>query len=163
MSEARSSRVKPIAAAAAAALGVALLGGLMTDLSPWYDALLKPAWQPPAWLFGPAWTTIYAFTAVAAVFAWWASDTRVSRQNLLIVFLGNGILNVVWSLFFFRLQRPDWALAEVVLLWLSIVVLIVMCGRRRAVAAWLLLPYLGWVTFAAVLNYEIVRLNAPFG
>lgn len=163
MSEATSSRVKPIVAAAAAALGVAMLGGLMTDLSPWYEALLKPAWQPPAWLFGPAWTTIYAFTAVAAVLAWWASDTRVSRQNLLIVFLANGILNVVWSLFFFRLQRPDWALAEVVLLWLSIVVLIVICGRRRTAAALLLLPYLGWVTFAAVLNYEIVRLNAPFG
>jgi len=152
----------PVVIAALAALGVSVLGALATDLSGWYYALEKPAWQPPEWLFGPAWTTIFALTAIAGVLAWNAAGSTETRQNLLIFFLANATLNVVWSLFFFRLKRPDWALAEVVLLWLSIVVLIVACGRLRTLAGWLLTPYLAWVTFAAALNFEIVRLNGPF-
>ncbi len=158
----RPGRLKPIALAALAALAVGILGGLMTDIGPWYQSLVKPSWQPPDWLFGPVWTTIFALTAAAAVLAWWASDTKIARQNLLIVFLFNAVLNVTWSLAFFRLRRPDWALFEVFFLWASIVVLIVTCARRRKLAAWLLAPYLAWVTFAAVLNYEILRLNGPF-
>jgi len=141
---------------------MAVLGGLMTDIGPWYYGLNKPAWQPPEWLFGPAWTTIFALTAMAAALSWWGSATRVSRQNLLLWFLINAVLNLVWSLLFFGLKRPDWALVEVTLLWASIVVLIVLCWRRSHVAGLLLLPYLVWVTFAAFLNLEIVRLNGPF-
>jgi tryptophan-rich sensory protein len=151
-----------IATAAGAALAVGALGALTTDLSEWYFALQKPAWQPPDWLFGPAWTTIFALAATAAVLCWNATTTLAERQNLLIFFLLNATLNVTWSLLFFRLRRPDWALAEVVLLWLSIVVLIVVCVRYRTLAGWLLAPYLAWVSFAAILNYEIVRLNSPF-
>lgn len=154
---------KPIVAAASAALTVALIGGLMTDLGPWYKQLEQPPWQPPDWLFGPAWTTVFALTALAGVIAWRQSETQVARQNLLIFFSLNATLNVTWSLLFFRLQRPDWALAEVALLWLSIVALIVVCGRRRSAAGWLLVPYLAWVTFASYLNYAIVQLNASFG
>lgn len=152
----------PIVVAALAALGVAVLGALSTDLSNWYFALQKPAWQPPDWLFGPAWTTIFALTAAAGVLAWQAADDTVTRQNLLIFFLLNATLNVTWSLLFFRLRRPDWALAEVVLLWLSIVALIVICGKLRPLAGWLLTPYLAWVTFASALNFQIVKLNGPF-
>ena len=159
----QQTNFRPIALAALAATGVALLGGLMTDLSDWYFALQKPSWQPPDWAFGPAWTLIYATTAAAGVIAWRYSESITSRQNLLIVFLLNATLNVVWSLLFFRLQRPDWALMEVALFWLSIVFLIVACARRNTLAAWLLVPYLAWVSFAAFLNYSVVQLNAPFG
>jgi tryptophan-rich sensory protein len=152
-------RFRPIVLAALAAVAVGMLGGLMTDIGPWYESLAKPPWQPPDWLFGPAWTAIFGLTAAAGVLSWWASDTQVSRQNLLIAFLFNAVLNVTWSLFFFRLRRPDWALFEVFFLWASIVVLIVVCARRRPLAAWLLVPYLLWVSFAALLNYEILRLN----
>ncbi len=152
----------PIALAAAAAVLVGALGGLMTDIGPWYQALDKPDWQPPDWLFGPVWTAIYALTAAAAVLSWRASSTVISRQNLLILFLMNATLNVVWSLLFFRLRRPDWALFEVVFLWVSIIALILACRRRNVRAAWLLAPYLAWVTFAAFLNYTIVSLNRPF-
>lgn len=162
MSPAAPGKTRTIVIAAAAAFAVALLGGLMTDIGPWYYALEKPPWQPPEWLFGPAWTLIFALAALAGALSWWGSDTRISRQNLLLWFLLNGILNVLWSLLFFGLKRPDWALSEVALLWLSIVVLIVVCARRNRTAAWLLAPYLGWVTFAAFLNLEIVRLNGPF-
>ena len=80
----------------------------------------------------------------------------------MLVFVANGFLNVAWSLLFFRLQRPDWALAEVGLLWLSIVVMVALTRRNAPRAALMLLPYLAWVTLAAALNYEVVRLNAPF-
>ncbi|HEX7720267.1 MAG TPA: TspO/MBR family protein [Woeseiaceae bacterium] len=163
MAERRQALWKPIAAAAGAALTVAFIGGLMTDLGPWYEQLEQPTWQPPDWLFGPAWTTVFALTALAGVLAWRKSETREARQNLLVFFSLNATLNVTWSLLFFRLQRPDWALVEVVLLWLSIVALIVVCSRRSTAAGWLLVPYLAWVSFASFLNYTIVQLNAPFG
>lgn len=82
---------------------------------------------------------------------------------MLAAFALNATLNLVWSLLFFRLHRPDWAFVEVMALWLSIVLLMVLAGRRSATAAWLLLPYLAWVSFAALLNQAVVRLNSPFG
>lgn len=154
---------RPIVLAAVWALGVALLGGLMTDIGPWYEGLRKPDWQPPGWLFGPAWTAIFALTALAGAAAWRRTRTARDRQSILILFLVNGILNVLWSLLFFRLHRPDWALGEVLLLWLSVLVLVIVLGRLSRAAGWLLAPYLLWVAFAGFLNYTVVKLNAPFG
>lgn len=156
------NRATPIVIAAIVAVCVGVVGGLMTDIGPWYQSLDKPDWQPPDWLFGPVWTTIYALTAVAAVLAWRGSNDRAARQNLLILLLLNATLNITWSLLFFRLQRPDWALYEVSFLWASIILLMYACYRRKRIAALLLVPYLIWVAFAAVLNAEVVRLNAPF-
>lgn len=157
-----SSR-KPVAVAAAAALGVALLGGLMTDIGPWYFALRQPAWKPPDWLFGPVWTLIFALAAAAGVSAWRRAPSRADREWLLALFALNGFLNVLWSLLYFRLRRPDWALWEVGLLWLSILLLMVVLSRYARRATWLLLPYLLWVSLAAVLNAATVQLNGPFG
>lgn len=162
MSSTVPGRGKTILVAAAAAFGVALLGGLMTDIGPWYQALQKPAWQPPDWLFGPAWTLIFSLAALAGALAWWGSNSRVSRQNLLLWFVVNAFFNVLWSLLFFGLKRPDWALTEVFLLWASVAVLIYVCASRSKAAALALVPYLAWVTFAAFLNAAIVRLNGPF-
>lgn len=145
--------------AAAAAVLVAVLGFLATDLEGWYEQLVKPAWQPPDWLFGPVWTLIYALAAMAGVLAWRAASDDAARTRILTLFAVNGFLNVLWSLLFFRLQRPDWALAEVALLWLSIVVLIVVLRSYSRTTTWLLLPYLAWVSFAAVLNAAVLRLN----
>jgi len=157
------SRGRVVLVAFAAAVSVAVLGGLATDIGPWYAALEKPPWKPSDAWFGPVWTLIFALTAMAAALSWWNSPDRVSRQNLLIWLSFNAMLNVGWSLLFFRLRRPDWALSEVALLWLSIVILIWVCGKRSRLAGLLLLPYVAWVSFAAVLNLEIVRLNSPFG
>ena len=153
----------PVVVAAISALAVAMLGALMTDLGDWYYGLRQPPWKPPDWLFGPAWTLIFALTAAAGVTAWREMQGKAPREWLLVLFALNGFLNVLWSLLFFRLQRPDWAQFEVAFLWLSIVVLIVFVGRHSRLAAALLLPYLAWVSFAAVLNGAVVRLNAPFG
>ena len=176
-----SARRRAIATAAAAATGVAVIGAITTDLGPWYANLKEPAWKPPDMLFGPAWTLIFACTATAGVIAWMrskASDERPraigppgdrrpserrQRERMFVAFALNATLNVLRSLLFFRLHRPDWALGEVAALWLSIVLLIALVARRAPGAAWLLAPYLAWVSFAAVLNDAVVHLNAPFG
>jgi benzodiazapine receptor len=159
----RSSLWLPVLGAAAAAILIASLGATMTDLGPWYQALKKPSWQPPGWLFGPAWTLIFALAAASGVIAWRNATTDKQREWVIGLFAINGTLNVLWSMLFFRLQRPDWALIEVALLWLSVLVPIIVFARYAKTASALLLPYLAWVTFAAFLNWEIVRLNAPFG
>ena len=153
----------PIAVAALAALLVASLGATITDLGPWYRDLAKPSWQPPDWLFGPVWTLIFALAALAAATAWRDAPNRSTRDGIITLFALNGFLNLAWSLLFFRVKRPDWALAEVAPLWLSILVLIVFLGRFSRTGSRLLWPYLAWVTFAAVLNWRVVALNAPFG
>jgi tryptophan-rich sensory protein len=160
MSE-RGRLARPILAAAVAATLVAALGSTMTELGPWYRSLAKPHWQPPDWLFGPAWTLIFALAALSAAFAW--RDAPRDRHWTVALFAVNAALNVAWSALFFRFHRPDLALAEVALLWLSILVLVVYLWRRSRPAGVLLLPYLAWVSFASLLNYEIVRLNGPFG
>jgi translocator protein len=159
MSSWRSSRIKTIAAAALSATVVAAAGAAMTDLGPWYQSLRQPWWKPPDALFGPAWTLIFGLTAVAGIKAWEQAPNRAVRDWSMVLFALNVLLNVLWSTLFFRLQRPDWALVEVVLLWLSIVALIVYVGRFAPSARWLLLPYLLWVTFAGALNWAVVVLN----
>lgn len=153
---------KPVLAAAGAALLVAALGGAATDIGPWYQALRKPSWQPPDWLFGPVWTAIFALTALAGLRAWIRTPDVAGRDRLLTAYALNALLNIGWSVLFFLLQRPDWALVEVVPLWLSVLLIAVLSGRRDRVAGWLLAPYLVWVAFAGVLNWSVVELNAPF-
>jgi translocator protein len=154
---------RPVLAAAGVAAGVAVLGMITTDLGPWYVGLRKPAWQPPDALFGPVWTLIFALAALSFIVYWRRYPQRNARLEVIAAFLLNGFLNILWSLLFFALERPDWALYEVGFLLFSIVAMIVLVKRSSASAALLLLPYLIWVSFAAVLNLEIVRLNAPFG
>ncbi len=152
---------KPVLIATLLALFVGGLGGAATTIGPWYYALAKPSWQPPDWLFGPVWTTIYVLTAIAGVKAWRRADA-VQRRHYLGALLLNCVLNLLWSLIFFTSRRPDLALIEVVPLWLSILLLAVLPWRYSRASSWLLLPYLLWVAFAAYLNWTIVRLNAAF-
>ena len=159
----RGSRWRPIAAAFGAAVVVGFLGGLSTDIGPWYLALKEPPWKPPDFLFGPAWTLIYACAAIAGVIGWRRADSKARRAGMLWLFALNAFANVLWSLLFFRLRRPDWALIEVGFLWLTILFLIVYLARFSRPSAWLLAPYLAWVSFAAALNLAVVRLNSPFG
>jgi translocator protein len=108
--------VVPVVVAALSAFAVAVLGALMTELGDWYYGLRQPPWKPPDWLFGPAWTLIFALAAAAGVTAWRAIQPKPLREWLLVLFALNGFLNVLWSLLFFRLQRPDWAQYEVAFL-----------------------------------------------
>jgi tryptophan-rich sensory protein len=150
---------RPILAAAGAAIVVAMIGLLMTDLGPWYLNLRMPPWKPPDALFGPAWTLIFATAALAGAYGWRALPQRGARFALCGYFAINALLNVLWSALFFRLHRPDWALLEVGLLWLSIVLLMTTLWRGTRLGTWLLSPYLVWVSYAAALNLAVVRLN----
>lgn len=155
--------ILPVTVATAAAICVAALGATVTDLGPWYQALEKPGWNPPDVVFPMGWTLIYALITIAGITAWRAAPTSAAAEWVLGLFALNGFLNISWSLIFFRLQRPDWALFELGLLWLSILAMIIVCGRFSKSAAALLLPYLAWVSFAGALNWAVVQLNAPFG
>jgi translocator protein len=141
---------------------VAGVGAFLTELSPWYYALRRPSWQPPDWLFGPAWTVILGLASLSLFLDLQYSQHHDARMLIGGLFLLNGVLNVIWSPLFFKLRRPDWALAEVPLLWLSILLPMVLLWPVSWIGSLLLLPYLAWVSFAAVLNLTIVRLNRPF-
>ena len=158
-----AQRARPVLVAAACALGVAVLGGLMTDLGPWYQQLRQPPWKPPDWAFGPIWTLIFALAAASGVTGWRTIGEPARREQLLLQFALNGFLNVLWSLLYFRLHRPDWALWEVPALWASVLWLILSLARSSTLAASLLVPYLVWVGTAAVLNWQTVQLNGSFG
>lgn len=152
-------RPLPIVFAAVAVLAMGAGGGLLTDLGPWYQQLEQPDWKPPDVAFGPVWTSIFVLAAIGGVLAWSRAADAADRRRILVLFGINAALNLGWSVVFFRLQRPDWALAELALLWLSIVALIAGLRRMSPVASLLLVPYLAWVSFAGALNLAIVRLN----
>ena len=137
---------------------LAIAGGVLTKLSPWYYALKQPSWKPPDWAFGPVWTSIFICFSIAIAYAWDAGNPS-QRTYILWAVLANGVLNIAWSALFFNLQKPTWALVELVLFWFSIFVLIYVLGSVSRTSLFLLLPYIIWVTTAGVLNYQIVRLN----
>jgi translocator protein len=137
-------------------LGVA--GGLLTKLTPWYDALKKPGWKPPDWSFGPIWTLIFGFITFAIAYAWSLADAT-QRPLLLAVLAVNGILNIAWSGIFFMMRNLQLAFIELLVFWLSIVALIYVFASISSFAALLLVPYLLWVTAAGLLNYQVMRLN----
>lgn len=153
----------PLLVAFAAAFATATVGTLATDLSPWYYNLRKPSWQPPDWLFGPAWTTIFILTAIAGYLAWYHAPGFAAKAWVIAAYVLNAVLNMAWSWLFFTKKRPDWAFIEVIPFWLSIALLILVSGAHSPLASFLLLPYLLWVGFASWLNLAIIRLNGPFG
>ena len=149
--------------AAAVAVVVAIAGAVLTDTGPWYDRLKKPSWKPPDWAFGPVWTTIFVLAVIATALAWSAAEAAAERFLIFGALAINVVLNIAWSAIFFKLRRPDWALREVALFWLSILGLIVVLGSVSTLAGILLVPYLAWVSIASFLNLRIVQLNGSFG
>ena len=124
----------------------------------WYRRLAKPKWNPPDWAFGAGWAIFYTLIAVAG----WRVWERAEGEALLVPMAIYGlqlVLNALWSAVFFGLKRPDLAFAELVCLWLAIAANIAVFQPIDAVAAWLLVPYLAWVTFAGALNFAVWRLN----
>jgi len=158
----RAPRIRAVVVAAISATAVAAIGGTMTDLGPWYRSLNKPSWQPPDAAFGPVWTAIFACATASSVIAWRRARSAATREWIIGLFALNGFLNVLWSLLFFRLRRPDWALIEVAGLWVSILLLILFLLRLSRTASVLLAPYIVWVSIAAALNFAVVRLNPAF-
>lgn len=144
------------------ALILGLGGGLLTTIGPWYRNLKKPSWQPPDWLFGPAWTIILGLAAWAGHIVWNITGSYDTRTDIIIVYGVNMVAHFLWSPIFFTLRRPDWALVEVVFLWLSVAAMLYVTASISQTAGLMILPYLLWVSFAAALNAKIVSLNRPF-
>jgi translocator protein len=130
-----------------------------TGLGTWYADLAKPAWNPPGWLFAPVWTALYLAMAVAV---WLVVGRGQDRRDVRIAvgaYAVQLVLNLAWTGIFFALESPGWALVDINLLWIAILVTTILFWRIVPSAAWLLVPYLLWVGFAASLNASIVALN----
>jgi len=125
----------------------------------WYDSLKKPFFTPPGWVFGPAWTLLYLMMGIAAFLVWQKglSDSRV--RIALACFIVQLAFNAAWSVIFFGFHSVGLALLDIVFLWLAILATVISFWRVDRVAAGLLLPYIGWVSFAAILNAGIYLLN----
>lgn len=144
----------------AVCLGVGSAGAVFTarSVGTWYPLLVKPSWNPPGWVFGPVWTTLYVMMALAAWLVWRRRGFRGGAAAF-GWFALQLALNALWSPLFFGLQNPRAALVDVVLLWAAIAGTVIAFWKRSRPAGILLLPYWLWVSFAAALNFAIWRLN----
>jgi len=143
-----------------------IIGSVFTtpSIAGWYTGIVKPALNPPAWVFGPVWTTLFALMGIAAFIVWssYAKATEDKKKGIrlaLILFGIQLVLNTLWSIIFFGLHSPGGALIEIVFLWFAILTTIIAFYKISKPAAWLLVPYILWVSFAMYLNYAIWALN----
>ena len=137
-----------------------LLSGLMTtpEIQGWYATLNKPSWNPPNWLFGPVWTTLYILMGISFALVWHTNHPK--RKEAIAVFSVQFALNLAWSFIFFNQHQLQWAFVEIMALWTMIIINIIVFYRINKAAGMLLIPYLAWVSFAAFLNYTILQLNS---
>lgn len=142
-----------------------LIGSLFTMpvIDTWYASLNKPFFNPPSWVFAPAWIILYVMMGIAAFLVWKKAAGFGWKDNqiavALIIFDIQLMLNLLWSVLFFGWQSPFFAFLEIILLWFAILVTILKFKKIEKRAAYLMIPYLLWVSFAAVLNYSIMVLN----
>lgn len=142
------------------------LGSIFTvgSVKSWYLTLEKPMLNPPAWVFGPVWTTLFLLMGYALYLVWFSyaeasADKKVMIKIALTLFGIQMVLNALWSIIFFGLHSPGGALLEMIFLWLAILGTIITFAKISRPAAWLLAPYILWVSFAAYLNWAIWTLN----
>lgn len=131
----------------------------ISGVESWYQTIQKPSWNPPNWIFGPVWTTLYVMMGIA-LFLVWKEDTSEELKKIAIaLFAVQLTLNFFWSFIFFNQQQPGWALVEIIAMWFFILLTIFAFAQVNKTAAWLLVPYISWVSFATILNYTIWQLN----
>ena len=144
-----------------ACLAVGGISGYATasEIPGWYATLQKPSFNPPNWLFGPVWTLLYIMMGIAFSLVW-KSDASDLKQKAMLFFALQLTLNFFWSILFFSFHQTGWAMVEIALLWVFILLCIVSFYPISAIAAYLLVPYLCWVSFASLLNFYIWKLNS---
>jgi tryptophan-rich sensory protein len=138
------------------------IGSLFTSpaIPTWYAALEKPSFNPPNWLFAPVWTVLFLLMGISLYLVWRKSSDGHSTKTALAFFALQLTLNVLWSMLFFGLRSPLAGLMEIIVLWTAILLTLITFYRISKPAGLLLIPYILWVSFAAVLNYHLWRLNA---
>lgn len=140
---------------------IGMIGSLFTipAIAGWYAYLVKPELAPPNWIFGPVWTLLFMLMGIAMYLVLKKGLERRDIKIALCVFACQLLLNSLWSVIFFGLRRPGVAFIEIIFLWIAILTTIIIFAKISKSAAWLLTPYILWVTFAAYLNYAIYSLN----
>lgn len=138
-----------------------IIGSVFTTpaIPTWYATLQKPAFTPPNWLFAPAWITLYLLMGIAAFLIWRVGLENRRVRTALIIFLVQLVLNSLWSVVFFGMQSPLYGVIVIIVLWLAILLTMLKFARIASAAAWLMLPYILWVSFASALNISIWLLN----
>ncbi len=146
-------------------IGLALLTGVIGSLftssavNGWYLTIEKPALNPPSWIFGPVWTLLYVLMGIAAFIVWKKGWSRRDVRLALFIFVFQLFLNASWSIIFFGLKSPGWALLELIILWFVIIWMMIVFYKISKSTIYLILPYLLWISFAGYLNYAIWSLN----
>lgn len=138
-----------------------IIGSLVTEsgVSSWYAGIVKPSFNPPSWVFAPVWTALFALMGVALFLLWKRGWETPGIKKAISFFAAQLALNMLWSFLFFGLHSPLLAFIEIIILWCAIIATIAACARVSRPAAYLLAPYLLWVSFAGYLNYTIWMLN----
>lgn len=131
----------------------------VTNIESWYGQINKPFFNPPNWIFGPVWITLYTLMGISAFLVWKNWDSNNIAKYSTILFFVHLVFNSLWSIIFFGMQNPGLAFFEIIFLWLMILALIILYFQINKTAAYLLVPYILWVSFASVLNFAIWRLN----
>lgn len=141
--------------------GAGIIGSFFTvkSVNTWYLTLEKPFFNPPGWVFGPVWTLLYTFMGVALYLVYQKMGTNISVRSALIVFFIHLFLNTLWSIIFFGMQNPALAFLEIIILWGSIIAVMILFYKIDQRTIYLLLPYFLWVSFAAILNFSLWRMN----
>jgi len=136
------------------------IGSLFTaqTVGTWYLELIKPSFNPPSWLFGPVWTTLYILMGIS-LYLVWVDRKKKFRKEAFTAYGTQLSLNAIWSVLFFGLQSPFYAFIEIIFLWTAIAFTIYYFYKISKNAAYLLIPYILWVSFAAILNFSIYYLN----
>ena len=140
-----------------AGLGLASGFSTVSEITGWFQQIEKPSWNPPNWIFSPVWTTLYILMGIAAGLIWHSNDERKGRA--LLLFALQFILNLGWSFIFFNQHEIGWALAEIIVMLLLIIVTAIAFYKIKPLAGYLMIPYILWVSFATCLNGAIWLLN----
>jgi translocator protein len=130
-----------------------------TGVDSWYQTISKPSWNPPGWIFAPVWTTLYIMMGIALFLVWKSNTNESLKKKAISLFAVQLLLNFFWSIIFFNQEQPGWALADIIVMWLAILLTIFAFANVNKMASWLLVPYISWVSFATILNYTIWKLN----
>lgn len=142
-------------------LGIGLSASVFTisEIYGWFATIRKPGWNPPNGVFGPVWTLLYILMGIALYLVWIKPAAAARKRTAVIAFAAQMALNFLWSYFFFHFHDIEMAFYDIVLLWVLILLTIFAFSRINKIASWLLVPYISWVSFAAILNYTILQLN----
>ena len=141
-------------------IGVGGIAGMFTTeaIPGWYASLVQPSFNPPNWVFGPVWTTLYIIMGIS-LYLIWKMDAGKQRNQAILVFMLQLLLNFCWSFFFFYFKMIGVALIDIVALWIMIVVMLFRFYKLKPISAYINIPYLLWVTFATALNTAYFFLN----